>query len=78
MSTPNVTTGLSFGASQAGANKALQQLNQSAENISSDNASLDLTSEIASQIESKHTFSANIGVIKVKDENLGTLIDLIG
>lgn len=77
MSTPNISNGFSFGISQAGTNKALQQLNQSAENIANDSTSIDLTGEITSQIEAKHTFSANLSVIKTKDENLGTLIDLI-
>ena len=78
MSTPNIPSSFGFGSSITGLQNALKKVNTSAENIAASDSTSNLTNEIVSQIESKHEFSANLSVIKTKDENLGTLLDLIG
>jgi flagellar hook protein FlgE len=57
---------------------ATQQLGGSAGRIaaSPDLSGVDYAQEAVSQIEAKHAFQANVGVIKVADEMWRSLLDL--
>ena len=77
MFTPNINASSGLGASLNSIKQSVNKLNQSATEIANPESSSDLIDNITSQIVSKHEFSANISVIKSKDETLGTLLDLI-
>ncbi len=54
-----------------------QRLNQSAHELATQQPKPELTDHIATQISSKHAFTANIATLKTQDQTMGTLLDLI-
>lgn len=76
MFTPNLTLGSS--GSDYGLKMQVQRLNKSSHELATQQAEPDLTHHVATQIESKHAFSANINTLRTQDQMVGTLLDLVG
>ena len=57
---------------------ASARFTQSAERTArmGDDPSVDTTQEVVEQIDAKHQFSANLGVVKIADEMWRALLDL--
>jgi flagellar basal body rod protein FlgC len=59
-----------------GMRAAEMRLNDSASRVAQGGASLDSAGEVVEQVEARHAFAANIGVIKIADEMWRSLMDL--